>query len=783
MKSKLSFGVWFDRNDPLSIKSVPELERYATGQHWVSIKQAPCATSLKMSGSSSLTKDSDIILTVGGPIVKDIQEDSDLKVENLPDSYIRDNFSDDGESDDILNIENPSDAELSKFLTGKEPTPDPDNLEGLWERPKRTKGKFRFQYDDPWKIFAGRILASVRSNGSKPELSVWYGDLNRLQDPIPTRLLGNSFRAGLKSKKKTHPIRFHLIKNVECQLHLIKFHTHWGNTLWKLANGSDITANWARTLKERIKSFIKGRADPLWSNRERAQYYADPENIRNRSSRCLRLIEVLKTADGMFVQRYLAFPEEVWSWEKYDLYLLRNISYLISDEFFDGELTEMALDIPTYYKSLKDSRKSFKDLFFKEDTFEINRAIRELPDWLRHLGPVWKKVFAMEYSEYKVFILGILSQTRGCGTPPLVVTLQSKRKFVQVVSSPVERLSETTKGLIRASIGKIIQELPDYAFTGLETKARVTLTTSACLEQTVKEGGTVQAIADLLFDIPPGTMIPIRNLETGKIDKRVPKESLTIGELTFWHSVQKVVQTNLEDLRTVYLLIVKEPGKARSVTKSLSYLKVVLDVVSKICSHPLKKGISSSESGMSKESHGWNFCKHFFEMPKEIDLFKVINLESKPLYGSTKQVTETYKTVFVSSTDYETATDYMNHEVASIISETWMLRCGIPKFLRGIVHGVCYKPRKILFSAKGPLRGLGEPTDKEDIRCITTTRGVLMGDPLTKPCLHLINVSVRVLAENCTDVNFLSRVFGNSFEAAKYFACMEEVLFMQANNT
>jgi hypothetical protein len=766
--NKLRFGLWFDRQDPLSFKSVPELEQYATGQHWISVKQAPCATSLKNPGSASLMSKLDIVRSVGFPIEL-TNEESNLKLGAIPDSTLHQYIDEEVSSEGVIEVENPSDPELLKILTGQEPTPPEEYLEGEWERPKKTKRQPRLLYEDPWKIFAGRVLSSVRQNIAPPELMVWYGDNLRIQDPIPARLLGPTFKAGMRTKKKMHPIRFQDIKSFESQMYLIKFHTHWGHRLWNMARGDDISSNWAKTLKKRIKALLSGKPDPLWTKVQLERYYSKPGDIRSRSRRALRFIELIKTTDGMFVQRYLAFPEEVWSWEKYDLYFLRNISYLISDEFFDGELTKEALDVPTFYSSLKNSRKSFKGLFYSDYAFKTDLMRESLDGWLLNQLPVWKRVQKMEYSPYKVFVMGILSQSRGCGTPPLIVTLLSKRKFVETVTTPVEPLNVYNEGLIRACMKHIVSNLPDEAFTGLDTKARITLTTSACFEETVKEGGTVQAIANMLQRIPTGTLIPIRNLETGTIDERVEKDTLTIGELIFWHSVQKVVETPLEELRTVFLLIVKEPGKARSVTKSLSYLKVVLDVISKICSYPLKKGISSSESGMSMESHGWNFFKRFFKPSSEVDLFLLKERDVGPFVGGSRNVTETYNDVFVSSTDYETATDYMDHSVVRIISETWMKRCGIPKFLRGIVHNVCYKPRKILFRAEGPLSDLGSPTNTEGVRCVTTSRGVLMGDPLTKPCLHLINVAVRVLAENCTNVEFLSEVSTNPFELARHF--------------
>jgi hypothetical protein len=293
-------------------------------------------------------------------------------------------------------------------------------------------------------------------------------------------------------------------------------------------------------------------------------------------------------------------------------------------------------------------------------------------------------------------------------------------------------------------MNRILSSLPDHAFTGLDNKAMLTLTTSACRECTVEEGGTVEAIAMELRRIAPDH-IPIRDLDTGVISRWALSSELEIGERIFWHCLHKILSSPLEESRAVDLLTVKEPSKTRCVTKGPAYVKVVLDVVSKLCSWALKKGVPSSQSGMSKESHGWEFFKSLFDSG-EPDLFELEYQNKEVIDSSTYIVEEVYRDVFVSSTDYETATDYMSHEVANVIGDMWMRKCGIPPILRGIVVAICFKPRTVYFSAKGPISELGEYFNG-NIRSIRTVRGVLMGDPLTKLCLHMVNIVCRTIAE------------------------------------
>jgi hypothetical protein len=60
-----------------------------------------------------------------------------------------------------------------------------------------------------------------------------------------------------------------------------------------------------------------------------------------------RLLELLKTVDGIFLQRYLCYPEEVWTWQRFDMFTLGNIASLLGDEFLDGEMSEHSLSIST----------------------------------------------------------------------------------------------------------------------------------------------------------------------------------------------------------------------------------------------------------------------------------------------------------------------------------------------------------------------------------------------------------------------------------------------------
>jgi len=336
------------------------------------------------------------------------------------------------------------------------------------------------------------------------------------------------------------------------------------------------------------------------------------------------------------------------------------------------------------------------------------------------------------------------------------------------VSEPPPEFTKTESALVAAALDDVIGGIPDHIFTGLDTKARVTVTGSACWEATRKEGGTAQAILDLMskYDEMP---IPIRDMDTGKVLSFSSKEDFSsIGTAVFHACLDEVLHTDVEDLRKVSLTIVREPSKARVVTKGHAALKIVLDTVSKICSYPLKKGFKSSESGMGKSHHGWNLFKDFSSEEMYDLLFSEDrSRREEDVFNDHVDRIVRWQDLWFCSTDYQEATDRLVHSLARLIARRWMRKCGIPQILQGIVMGICFQPRKVYFTATGPLATIGHHVEG-DTRVTTLYRGVLMGDPLTKVILHFSNIVSRRLGETLASGEIFAR-FLNGYEANAAF--------------
>jgi len=733
------------------------LKPFVHGEHYLSTKQVASATLLARAGSASVESQKELLRSEGFSLRGDF---SDMTDSSLDSEYFRPAPSSEYAPHVFQDVRELHEARVAEAYSQAPSGTSPGRA---YPEPKRA----RLEYEDPWLVIAGRTYAecSGMSEDEYPQIKVWSGDGLRIQDPLPRRLLGPEYNG--KAKNQT---RFVDLVNVRVKLHVIRKHTHWGRRLTQMMYEKDGdavclgTKGWAHVLHRRLLALLEGRCDPQWREATLVAMYGSTDYCyRNQKARATRLLEVLKTVDGMFQQRYFAFPEERWTWEKYDLFVLSNLSWLIQDEFFDGELSKEALNHTTRYSELKKARKTFKEHAHKRSLTWLLGRMTPVPQWLNQFLPLWEETSKSGEGTRYTYLTGLLSQTRGCGTPPPLVILQSKEKFLKTVTVNPTPMGKTQLALIDNAVSSLCDKIPREAFTGLNTKARITITTSASWERTRKEGGTLGHIHTLVNLGRVGHTAPIRDLNTGQVlEERTLAQFDSPGEFIFWYCLDEVLKTPPEELRYAFLTVVKEPGKGRSVTKARSYLKVVLDLVSKICAEPLKKGLRSSQSGMGKSHHAWNFFTAFFESEQEETAFR-IETESVVSFSGYTEHTRSYRDLFVSSTDFQAATDSMQHEFAERASRRWMTMCGIPPILQGIVVATCYRPRKIFFFGSGALEeyGVPEPLFGEGIRSVTLRQGVLMGDPLTKIILHIANIATREIAIGLRDYAWLDRKFTN----------------------
>jgi hypothetical protein len=617
--------------------------------------------------------------------------------------------------------------------------------------------EYKFDFMDPFDIIkAYHVQERLGINPS--EILVWPGGVKRITDQIPAKLLNSVVEEGEKSfRRKTH---FSHIENIETKLSIILKHTHWGKLLQRLCKPTteEHRRRWALTLRKRIKFFLEGKFDPLWS-RDQMRQMSPPLmvgpllkgdsdrssnfELRDTKTRAERFFQVLRTIDGTFLQLYLGNLGAAWNWEFFDNFVLGQLNQHLSDEFVDGTIYDWEImDYPTYYERLKVFRGKIKESFLRNVEFpQLDEETILFRSQIRLL-------MRLPEGHYRTQLGGIMIQTRGCGTPPPIVSLRSKIKFLKSTSTAPEPLKRSQLHVVDIVLRGILQDIPDHVFTGLTTKAGVNPTTSACFENLREEGGTSEHVRTIVREGKLGRRIKMINLDTGDHVDFKTLEEVGIGSYIFWRCLEEVMSMPPEVLREAIVVMINEPGKSRTVTKAHAALKVILDAINGICSYPLRKGVESSSSGMGKSHHGWNAFTSFYE-EKDIRelIFTIKSKISKPFTIGVDEVEYQYERCWTSFTDFSEATDKSDHKINSYVAEKWMQKCGIPIILRGIVHETCFKPRKIFYHATGILEDLGEYDPLKGMHFIILRRGILMGDPLTKVCLHLTNKIARDTAK------------------------------------
>jgi hypothetical protein len=646
----------------------------------------------------------------------------------------------------------------------------------------------RIEYEDFFRIVSGRFLADYQRRDVTPRVIIWYGDVLRLQDPQDPKIFRWEKFGRTRPKNK---IRFEDVKSWEIKLDFLWRHTHWGNALIQLCeeekrveadpllipDGCKKAPTTARTLKKVISSFFKGEPDPRWTKEFQERIYPKERKPSDRNVRSRRFLEMLKTVDGVFSQRFTSFPHEEWTYEKYDLFVLGLIWELISDEFLDGQLTGFAQAIDTRFAELKSARGEFKYHAGRDSMSDISNTalFSRRGRWLRSLFlPLYQRWERTTDEVQKVYLHGVLCQTRCAGKPPPLSKLQTKKKTLLVLTTPDDTNPVKVK-IVGAIMEELIKELPDHAFTGLGTKAGISATSSACWEHTQREEGTLQALQDICNDRAHGVRAKTFDLNTGT-PLGFLDDTESEGTYIFWRCFEEVIHMPPEERKKASLVITDEPGKNRAVTKAVACVKVVFDFVNKICSVPLERGFDSSHSGMKKANHMWNFFKDFEQKPIRDILFSEKSRKVDE-YNHSMRIEVEYEDVFGVSTDYETATDYISHLIGKVIAYPWMLKCGIPKVLRDLVCEIAFQSRPIYFSGDiGVGKYIGEENGIPKF-FIETTRGVLMGDPLTKVVLHFTNIVSRRLAWRIFQEDFLQGVFktSQSYENIKRFLANHKI--------
>lgn len=433
-----------------------------------------------------------------------------------------------------------------------------------------------------------------------------------------------------------------------------------------------------------------------------------------------RLRSLLATVDGLLMQVVLAFPgsPEFQSWSRIDQIQRSLISQLLDDYFKDLEPNRVLT-----YEKVKRLRKEIKMNGFNPiKGMSDVRVPRELSAMRVALSLIRGET-PLTYLQVM-----ILSQTRASGVPPRAVYDRTLEKTVSILKTPSSKeLLNIVQGPLARSVDHLYSDLltriggsenREKFFSEVVSTAKISLSDSGEFFTNTNDGGKLEASRRVLRANPE---IPEIDLHTGQPTGKILTKDSPIGERLFHWSCglfrdrSKVYQTNCMSCR---ISLVAELGKYRTITVSSLQHAVLLHPFSHM-GLKILEALPSSESGIGAANHAWNFFKRLSHKNPSASFIFNKDIETS-----------------VMSTDWESATDYCDPYIAGAMINRFMHLLGVPKWYRETVHFALCAPRQV-----ETLNREGCPIDK-----FYTSRGVLMGDPVTKVVLHLHHLVGRRIA-------------------------------------
>jgi hypothetical protein len=278
------------------------------------------------------------------------------------------------------------------------------------------------------------------------------------------------------------------------------------------------------------------------------------------------------------------------------------------------------------------------------------------------------------------------------------------------------------------------QEKREKFFSSVVKSAKISLLDSGEFFTNTNDGGKLEASRRVLRLNP---RIEEIDLQTGRATGKILTQDSPIGERLFhwacgrFQNRQKVYENNSMSCR---ISLVAELGKYRTITVSSLQHAILLHPLSHM-GLTLLEAFPSSESGIGAANHAWNFFKRLSHKNPSASFIFNKDIETS-----------------VMSTDWSQATDYCDPYIAGAMLNRFLTKMGVP----------LWYTQTALFALTGPrqvetLDRNGCPTEK-----FYTSRGVLMGDPVTKVVLHLHHLVGRRIAGLLLQDLFIDHILDNS---------------------
>lgn len=388
----------------------------------------------------------------------------------------------------------------------------------------------------------------------------------------------------------------------------------------------------------------------------------------------------------------------------------------------------------------------------------------------------------------------ILSQTRGMGYLPQAQAVVRQQNFREQVNRPVEKIDEEHALIIRQSImrrlgesgvPKDILEHTDTPYRGVNhvgievgdlrkeiyAYANLEIKPSASVETFVKDGGRMEDARELFQLAKTNDWdIPIRSITDGHIIdylkmceiSRDEDIHLQIPRIVFWISFQLMINhwiskgewdesfkhdfmidgipycPGVMDARIVHI---SEPGKERNLTASSSIYTWVLTPGAKTIQAVLALN-KEHHAGLLGSLHAW---RHEKKISGE-------NAYSHFLYGTRGVLKDSVESYF---TDFKESTDFLIKSIGFNVMLAFMNYTAFPGFYGKLILKTIVEAQPV---TEVIVRDINLDNTMEDefinrhiIWKGSINEGFMMGNPVTKPILHLVHDVSRKVAELLLD--------------------------------
>jgi hypothetical protein len=289
-----------------------------------------------------------------------------------------------------------------------------------------------------------------------------------------------------------------------------------------------------------------------------------------------------------------------------------------------------------------------------------------------------------------------------------ILTTPSSKELYNLVEQPLKRATDHFYGDLLQRLGGAEQR--ENFFSRMVETAKVSLSDSGEFFTPTDTGGKLERSRIVLKTNPRIEEIDLHTGQpTGRIltpDNSKPGERLFHWSCGEFRNRREVYNRNCMSCR---ISLVAELGKYRTITVSTLQHAVLLHPFSHMGIEMLGV-MPSSESGVGAANQAWNFFKRLSHKNPSASFIFDEKIETSVL-----------------STDWTSATDYCDPYIAGAMLNRLCSLLGVPKWYRETMLFALTAPRQVEL-----LDRHGVP-----ISIFYTSRGVLMGDPVTKVVLHL----------------------------------------------